>query len=230
MLELDMKKKSTAKNAAAAKKQPARDEPQQTWVKYNLNAREAWALEKLAEKEGVSRETAARRILNAGMTAASAVAELPAWVDPKWAAGAEERKERAKRMDEQWRNRPSLEAVGVAFADDGKELVVRVGGQAYKTLCKGAQAVNKTLGCKAVPADVFKYAVMLESVLTLPQTEMFDALVNGWFWDWNDPNHAEEIQALRKHLRAAGLLEDRGALTKKPAKKASPAKSKEGSK
>ena len=205
-MELNMKK-----NTKPAKKDTAKKAtPLPTNWETTLTTENAWIVRELAKRENVTDEEAYGRILNAGLRACREVVELPAWVDPKWAAAMAdpERKERIKRRDEQWRSRPSLEEVGMAFEDDGKELLVRVTGQAYKTLRKAAQAVNRTLGCRAEPADVFKYSVMLESVLTLPQTEMFDALVNGWFWDTKDPNHSTDIEKLEKHLRAVGLFEN----------------------
>lgn len=225
-----MTKKNTkpAKKVAAKKAAPA--QLPTNW-ETTLTPRNAWIVRELAKKEQVSDEEAYGRILNAGLMACGEIVPLPAFVDPKWKSGEAERKERIKRMNERWRNRPSLEDVGMAFEDDGTKLVVTVGGEAYQTLKKGAEAINKTLGCRAEPADVFKGAVMVEPVLTLPETELFDAICSEWFCYPDEPGYAEQVDALEKHLRAVGLREEWwGPSKKKPAKKSAPSKSKRASK
>lgn len=222
----------TKKNTKPARKDTAQKAaPLPTNWETTLTSENAWIVRELAKRENVTDEEAYGRILNAGLKVCGEIVPLPRYVDPKWAAAMAdpERKERIKRMEEERRNRPTLEQIGVTFEDTGSELLVRVGGRGYEVLCKTAEAINKTLGSKyrATAADVFGSAVMLETVLTLPKQEMYDAICNDWFCYPDEPGHAEQVAALRKHLRAVGLFEDRWCA---PAKKKSSKRSKKASK
>lgn len=195
----------TKKNDKPAKKASSKEAaPAQLPTAWNttLTPRNAFVVRELAKKEGVTDEVAYGRILEAGLKACREVVELPPWVVPGWKEGlAKTRKE----LEAKERNRPSLEAAGVKMEDTGKALVVTVGGTAYKSLTKAAEALSRTFVDPSTTADVFRDCCLQSDALTLAE-DLTDQILDDYGFDRQRPDREEMMADLRANLRAVGLL------------------------
>lgn len=205
-----MKKNDKAAKKAPAKKAPAKETapaPLPTAWKTTLTPGNAFVVRELAKKEGVTDEVAYGRILEAGLKACREVVTLPQWVVPGWKEASAERMKAWKAKEAA---RPTLEAVGVAFEDTGKALVVTVGGAAYKRLQAGAEAESRTFVNPSTAVDVFRKCCMLTDALTLGE-DLAGAILDDAGFDAQRPDRKEMMEELTNNLRAVGLLKRKKA-------------------